>query len=455
MLHKRIESFIKEPKKSLLKLSLPIVIGMFVQVMYNIVDTAFVGRLGAESIAALTFSFPVFFILIGLNAGLGIGMSSRISRFLGEGKKEDAENTAMHGIILSIIFSIVLTITGMIFIKPLFSMFGATETVLHLSISYMSILFYGMIFMFLSFIISSIFSAQGDTKTPTKIQIFGLVTNIILDPIFIYTFNLGVKGAAIATVISIFLSLMLSVYYLKKDSKLIIHPRSFKYSSKLLKEIMFIGIPASLIMLMMSLYVMIINRLMAYFGTDYVASFGLVSRLDSVAIMPIVALSMAIMVLVGMFYGAKRIDLVKEIVKYGTKIGIMFTLVIALLFFIFPSLSIRIFTADTNLILMGIPYLKLDILTFPFIVVTMIISRAMQGMGNGMPGFVVNLIRSLIIAVPLSYLFVFVLGYGYLSVAVAALIGNIAAAIVSIIWFLYEIGKAEEKRTRTKYNKLI
>ena len=130
MLHKRIESFIKEPKKALLKLSLPIVIGMFVQVMYNIVDTAFVGRLGAESIAALTFSFPVFFILIGLNAGLGIGMSSRISRFLGEGKKEDAENTAMHGIILSIIFSIVLTITGMIFIKPLFSMFGATETVL-------------------------------------------------------------------------------------------------------------------------------------------------------------------------------------------------------------------------------------------------------------------------------------------------------------------------------------
>lgn len=331
----------------------------------------------------------------------------------------------------------------MIFIKPLFSLFGATETVLHLSISYMSILFYGMTFMFLSFIISSIFSAQGDTKTPMKIQIFGLVANIILDPIFIYTFKMGVKGAAIATVISIFLSLMLSVYYLKRTSHLIIHPRSFKYSPKLVKEIIFIGIPASLIMLMMSLYVMIINRLMAYFGTDYVASFGLVSRLDSVAIMPIVALSMAIMILVGMFYGAKRIDLVKEIVIYGTKIGILFTMGIAVLFFVIPSLFIRIFTAETNLIFLGVPYLKLDLLTFPFIVVTMIISRAMQGMGNGMPGFIVNLIRSLIIAVPLSYLFVFVLGHGYLSVAVAALIGNIVAAIVSIVWFLYEIRKAD------------
>ena len=170
MLHKRINKFIKNPKKALFTLAAPTIIAMLVQTMYNIVDTAFVGRLGADSIAALTFSFPLFFILIALNSGVAVGMGSRISRFLGAKQHKAAENAAIHGLFISICLAALIFIIGTMSLKPLFNIFGATETVAGLAISYMSIILIGVFFMLPSFAMHNIFTAQGDTKTPMKIQ---------------------------------------------------------------------------------------------------------------------------------------------------------------------------------------------------------------------------------------------------------------------------------------------
>ena len=197
----RVDEFIADPKKALYKLAWPMLIAMLVQTLYNVVDTAFVGRLGADSIAALTFSFPLFFILIGLNSGIAVGMSSRISRFMGEKNKKGAENTAMHGILLGIFFFTISVVLGLIFIRPMFNLFGATPAVIELAVSYFSIVLMGSVFMFTAYIMNNIFVSQGDTKTPMKVQVFTLLLNIILDPIFIYVLGYGVKGAAIATVI--------------------------------------------------------------------------------------------------------------------------------------------------------------------------------------------------------------------------------------------------------------
>jgi putative MATE family efflux protein len=430
----RVDEFIENPKRALFVLAAPIAIAMFVQAMYNIVDTAWVGRLGAESIAALTFAFPIFFILIGLNSGLGVGINSIISRQLGAKDKEAAENSAVHGLIMSEVFGGIVFLAGILTLKPLFSLFGATPAVLKLSVGYMSIIMLGIFFMFPAYAMNSIFSAQGDTKTPMKIQVSALIFNAVLDPIFIYPLGLGVAGAALATLCAFAFSLLLYVYYVQKKSYLKIRFRCFKFSFSLCREICRVGAPASLMMLIMSIYVMFLNRFMAHFGTDYVASFGLATRLESFATIPIVALSISLLTLVGMFFGARKFEIMKTVSWHGIKIGVAFTSALGLIFFIFPTLFLRIFTPQPVLLMVGSAYLRIDVFTFPLMTVSTVISRVLQGLGFGLPGLVINLIRIFIVAVPLAYIFVFILGYGFLSIAWAMVLGGVASNVTAFIW---------------------
>ena len=432
--NQRVKEFIKNPKKALWTLTWPILIGMLVQTLYNVVDTAFVGRLGSESIAALTFAFPIFFIFIAINSGLGAGMSSRISRFLGEHNKKQAENTAVHGLILSLIFALIIFTLGMIFMEPLLILFGAKENVLELSKSYLSIIFFGIFFMLPVWIFHSIFTSQGDSKTAARIQIMALIINIILDPIFIYVLGYGVKGAAIATVIAFFIGLILAIYYLKKKSILDIRLKNFKFSSKILKDILFVGMPATFMMLMMSLSVIFTNRFMISYSVEHVASFGIAFRLESLAIMPLVALSLAILPLIGMFYGSKKYDLLKEITFYGIKIGAVVSLILGVVLFLFSPIFLRIFTSDSLLIGLGTGYIRVIVFTYPFVAISLISSRVLQGIGKGLPGFIVNLFRGFLIYAPLAYLFVFVFEKDYLFVPFSMITSSLIAAFIAIIW---------------------
>ncbi|MBU1164382.1 MATE family efflux transporter [Patescibacteria group bacterium] len=440
-MQKRIEQFIANPKKALWKLSLPIIIGMLVQVLYNIVDTAFVGRLGAEAIAALTFSWPLFFVLISLNGGLGAGMNSRLSRYLGEKNIPQAENTATHGMVLSLVVGFIIFVLGMIFLKPLLVVFGASDYVLKYALDYMRIILVAGLFMYPSYIMYYIFAAQGDTKTPMKVQIIALVVNMILDPIFIYFLGLGVKGAAYATMISFLLSLIIYIYLFKKRSHIKINIKTFKFSWRITKEILAVGLPATIMMLLMSVYFIFINRLMASFDVETVAAFGIVARLDSVAVMPVVGLSAALITLVAMFYGAKRYDLLRSIVWYAIRVMIIFSIIIGFIFFVFPQLFLMIFTKDKNLINLGSQYLRIQLFTYPFMVIAMIIGRTMQGLGLGLPGLIINSLRMILIAVPLAYVFVLIFNFSYLSIAVASVIAAVIAAIVAIIWIEIKLKK--------------
>ncbi len=430
----KVDEFIDNPKKALIRLAVPIIIAMLVQTAYNIVDTIFVGRLGAEAIAALTFSFPLFFVLISINSGIGTGVSSRISRFLGEKNKKQAENTAMHGLIFSFLTALVVFIIGMTTLEPLFHIFGASEDVMPLGISYMRIILMSIFFMFLGYTINSIFQGQGNTKTPMKIQVTALVTNIILDPIFIYVFNFGVNGAAIATLISFFVSFIIFLIILIRRSDLKINFFSFKFSKEITKDIFFVGMPASITMIIMSVYVIFINWFMAYFGTEYVASFGIVFRLESVAIMPIVAVSFSLVTLAGMFYGAKEYEILKKTCLYGIKLSVFFTVIIGIVFFLFPVFFLAIFTPDKALLEIAAALLRIQVFTYPLMAITMNISRIMQGIGKGIPGLIINLIRVVIVAVPLSYVFVFVAGFSYLSISIAMVISAILASIIAVTW---------------------
>ena len=440
----KVDGFIKDYKRSLFILATPLLTALIVQTMYNIVDTAFVGRLGTDAIAALTFSFPLFFFLVAINSGLGIGTGSRISRLLGAKRKEDAENTAMHGLIASLLLALFLFTTCWVLQDRLFILFGASGNVLKLANSYMLIILFGVFVMFPGYVLNSIFSAQGDTKTPMKVQITGLVLNIILDPIFIYTFGYGVKGAAIATVIALTISLVMGAYYIRKKSYLHIRLSSFKYSYEALKDIIKVGIPASFMMLIISVYIVFLNNVMSSFGTEYVAAFGISWRLESLITLPMVAFSMSSVTLVGMFCGAKRFDLVRKTVSYSLKICIGIALAIGSLFFAAPSLFFRIFTSDASILSIASAYMKINVFTFPLLAINMTACRVTQGLGHGMPAFVIQFIRVFVVAVPLAYAFVFLFGYGFLSVAVAMVIGSLVASIVSLIWLKSKLRSVEK-----------
>jgi len=438
-----LTKFLKNPKRALLRLSAPIVVAMLVQTLYSIVDTAWVGRLGPSAIAALTFTYPIYFIIIAINSGISSGMGSRIARFIGEKKQKAAENTAVHGLIIAIAAAIVFFAVFFPLQKQLFYIFGAEQSVIALAKSYLSIILMGIFIMLPAYVLDEIFVSQGDTKTSMKVQVTGLVTNMVLDPIFIYVFKLGVAGAAIATNISIFLTLILYIYYLRKASLLKVNFKCFKFSFGILKEILSVGSPASFMLLIISGYIIIINHFMSHYGTAYVATFGIVNELESIATMPVLALSIAMLTMVGMFFGARKYRIMKDVSWFGIIVGVSYSSLIGIILFIVPSLFIRIFTNDLSLIAITIPYLRLDILTFPLMAIVMCVTRIMQGMGYGLPSFIITLVRIVGVAVPLGYVFVFVLGYSYLYVPVAMVLAGLAASALSLFWFRLRIRKTE------------
>lgn len=441
MLQKRVNKFIRNPKKALFTLALPTIIGMTVQTLYNVVDTIFVSRLGVEAIAALTFAMPLFFIIIAVSQGLNVGMSAKISQFIGAKNKTAAENVALHGLFISIIIAVIIFGLGTIFLQPLLLLIGAEGYVLGLSMDYLRIILFAGILLFPNFILTGIFSAQGDTKTAMVIQVSSLIFNIILDPVFIYTLGFGVPGAAMATGLAVLFSLLLSVYFIRKKSMLYLKIKSFSFSTWIIKNIFFIGAPASVLMLLFSIYFSVINYFMAHFSNAHVAAVGIAFRIENVAVMPVVGGSIALLTLTGIFYGARRHDLLREIIFYALKVGVTFAALGSLIFFIFPRIFVRIFTADPQLIALASNYLRVNLFILPFLAIATLINRSMQGLGLGYPGLIINLIRVIVTAIPLAYIFVFVFNFSYLTVALADVIGGFIAAVVAVIWITLKLKK--------------
>jgi len=441
MKQNNVDTFIKDPRKALFTLSVPIVLGMTMQALYNVIDTAFVGRISAEAIAGLSFAFPVFFILIAINSGIGVGMGSRISRYMGEKKKKAAENAAMHGLLFSLLASVVLYLAGMLFLEDIFMVLGAEGVVLGHSLDYMSIILGSIFFLFPASVMSWIFTSQGDSKTAMIVTSSALFLNIILDPVFIFVLGMGVGGAALATGASWFCMLVVFVVLLRKRSYLQLRTGSFSFSAVIMKDIVRVGFPASLMMLLMSFSMMFINRFVAALGTDHVATLGIVFRMNGLAFMPVMGFAMGCMTLVGMFYGAGRFDLLKGIIWYAVRIGIAFTSAMSLILFIFPQYFLRIFTPDVGIIGMGVPFVRVIVWELPFAVASVFIARALQGMGFGLPGLIINSVRILLVAVPLIYVFLFVMGYGFLSVAVAFLIGAALSSLIAVVWIIIKLRK--------------
>ena len=434
--HSRLKTFVANPSKSLWTLAIPIIAGMGIQTLYSIVDMIFIGRLSGSAIAAVAFNFPIFFFVMGITFGLGSGVTASIARFIGSEDKVNADNAAEHAILIALLISALLTTVGLLYGKQILIKIGCTAEVLPQAWEYLKVSCYGLSFGVFSGFFRSILAGEGDMKFPMILAGFGTILNIILDPIFIFTLGFGVAGAAWATTISQLIVFVIFVFmlFVKDHAYVKFQLRDFSLSKYILIDIIKVGLPASVSMIVMSAGQLIFNRMLATFSTDAVAAYQVGGRIDMVVFLPIFGIASALTTMVGMYYGANEIDKIRYITKYGISRAFIITSIGSILLYIFAPVIISVFTNEIVIKNIAVDYLRVISLLFPFISIGLTIGRILQGIGLGMPSLIITTIRVIGVAGPLAYYFIYILNKPVEWMWYAMFISGIMATMISVIW---------------------
>jgi putative MATE family efflux protein len=434
-LNGRMEAFLRHPERSLIRLSIPIMIGMGIHILYSIADMIFVGRLGGDAIAAVTFSGSFLFFLFSLSS-VSVGAQSLIARRIGAGDKPGANRAATHALLLGISLGVVFFFLGQPFTEQMLRLVGARDQALTMGTAYMKILFLGAPLLFFNASSRAILTGEGDTKTPVVILTAATGLNIVLDPIFIYLLGWGVPGAAWATLAAMLASFVayFTFLFIRKASYVSFSPRFFRPSWDVLRDILQVGIPASMTMMIMSIGGMCFHRILSIYGSDAVAAYGLGGRVDMVIILPFIGVSTALLSLVGMYYGASRVDLVERIAAYAIKRTLLASVIFGIPVYLFPEVLLRVFTHEPSVIAIGKTYLRYIVFAYPMIAFGMNAGRILQGLGLGLPSLVITSTRVLLVSVPLAYLFTRVLGMSLAGVWVAFLLSGCVSTLISFLW---------------------
>ena len=452
MANKNVELMRGEPEKAVKTLAIPIMISMILTALYNIVDGIWVAGLGPTAIAGIGFVTPIFMVLNGASVGLGNGATSSISRFIGAKNHEMANKSATHALLIFLVASIILTIIFIIIQEPLLRSYGATGQTLNEAIAYATPLFLGLIAFMFSNGCSGILRGEGDMKRAMYVVIASVILNASLDPIFIYIMGFGSAGASLATITSSVISAAIMLYWIliKKDTYVNVDLKNFKFDSKLTKDILKVGIPSALDMLIMATAMSIYLIVISMVGGDYgIATFTSGQRLYLFAIMPLTAIGSAVIAVSGSAFGAKNGEYLSRTHMYGVKFGLALGTVITLILVIFatPLATIFAYTPETAGLVPGIAeYLQI---VCPCLILTGIgipSSFLYQGIGKGLYSLMFTILREILFVVPLIYLFVFVLNLGLVGIWLGLCIGRAIASVLNYAFARYEI-----RRTRAKF----
>ena len=431
-----LQLFIDNPSKSMWNLAIPIMAGMGIQTLYTIIDMIFIGRLGGNAIAAVAFNMPIFFFVMGLSFGLGNGVTASIARFIGADDKVNADNSAEHAVAIAFLISAVLTSVGLIYGKDILILMGCTQEVLPLAWDYLRVSCYGISFGVFSGFFRSILAGEGEMKLPMIVAGLGTVLNTILDPIFIFYLDYGVTGAAWATTISQIIVFCIFIYmlFIKHHTYIRFKLKDFSPSSFIIFDIIKVGIPVSMSMVVMAIGQLVFNRLLVNYSTNAVAAYQIGGRIDMLVFLPIFGIASALTTMVGMFYGANEINKIKFISRYGVRSSLIITSICSALLYIFAPPVISIFTSDPTIQKISIDYLRIISLLFPFISIGLTIGRILQGLGQGMPSLIITTIRVIGVAGPLAYYFTFIQNKPVEWIWYSMFISGIFATIISIVW---------------------
>lgn len=439
-----VKALLGDPKKAIIKLSWPMIVAMIVQTLYSLVDAIWVSGLGADALASVGFVFPLLFMGTALATGLGIGGGSAISRKIGAKDKKGADNAAVHTMILMIILAVLYTVPLFVFSDDIFLAIGAGRTTETAS-QYARIMYSATIISFFAFIANAILRSEGDAKRAMLAMVFGGIINVILDPIFIYSLGLGVPGAAWASVVSMSISALLLFYwlFLKRDTYVSFSFRDFHFEKSIIKDILLVGLPASVMQLSMSIMMFMMNIIVERVGgIDGVAVFSAGWRVATMASMPLLGMATAVVSVTGAAYGARAYEKINTAYLYALKIGIIIETSIAIVTFVFAPVITSAFTqsADTARIADDIiTFLRIICIFYPATAFGMLSSAAFQGVGKGIYSLVATVLRTILLIVPLAWTFAVVFEWGLIGAWWGLVIANIIGGAIAFLWMKFYV----------------
>ena len=428
-----------DPKKAIIKLSVPIMASMILVMIYNIADSIWVAGLGPEALAAIGFITPLFLLLVGLGGGIGAGANSLISRYIGADDSKQANNSALHAILLCIVVSAVFTVVMLLLLPWLLILIGAGDS-LGYALEYGYIIFAALFIFVYSSVASAIFRSEGDMRRATIAIAVTAILNAILDPVFIYVLNFGITGAAWATVFSAALSCLVMSYWIwgKKDLFLDLSPKNFSFDKQIIIDELLVAIPATLETIIFSALSIIINGMLVIVaGTTAVAVYTASMRIVQLAMIPLIGIGTAVITVAGVAYGARNVENLKTTHNYSIKLSFILSIIIAGVMVLFSNQISLLFSYSASSSVMSpqianaLSVLSLFVLAIPH---GMMSSMVFQGVGKGINSLILTLLRSLIFEGILAYLFAFVFGWGLVGIYAGVVLGCFVGGIVGYIW---------------------
>ena len=395
--------------KLMITMSLPIMISMLVQALYNIVDSMFVARLSQDALAAVSLCYPVQTIMIAIACGTGVGFNTLLSRCLGEKNAQKANQVVLHGLMIALVNWMIFVVLGLLLARPFLMLFSGQENVIDMGVIYMQICTTLSFGVFIQITYERILQASGQPVYNMIMQGVGALVNIILDPVFIFGYfgipAMGVAGAALATVLGQVIAMLLGILIVSKRTKSIqIHVRSFHLSSEILKQIYKIGFPAILMQSIMSFMTVFMNQILVPFSLLAVNVFSIYYKLQQFVFMAVLGMTNALVPILAYNYGARSYSRIKEAIRISLGLSIVIMALGTLIFQIFPSLLLSLFDANTAMMDMGIPALRIISLSFIFAGISMVLGSVFQALGHPNTSLWITLLRQLVLLVPLTYL---------------------------------------------------
>ena len=435
--------------KALLAMGIPTMVGMLVNAFYNLVDAYFVGGLGESQMGAISVVYPLGQVVVGLGLLFGNGAASYISRLLGRGDKENADKVASTALYSSVSAGAVIIIFSMVFLHPILKLLGATDSILPYAATYASIYIVSCIFNVFNVTMNNIVTSEGAAKTTMCALLTGAVLNIALDPLFIYVFDLGVAGAAIATAISQVVSTCVYLtYILRKKSVFHFRVKDCTYTKETMSEIFKIGIPTLVFQILTSVSISLINNAAGDYGDSAIAGMGVVTRLISMGSLSVFGFIKGFQPIAGYSYGAKKFDRLREAIKTSILWSTVFCVIFGVILALFPTAIVSQFTkGDAEMIRIGAASLRangISIMLFGFYTVY---SSLFLALGKGREGFILGACRQGICFIPVILLLPIV--WGLNGIMYAQPIADVLSAVITVFMAIPLHKKMNEMQKQT------
>lgn len=436
----------------ILTLALPVMINNLIHTFYNLADTYFVGKLGTTEIAAMQFVWPMIFLMISLGAGLSMAATTLISQYIGSNQKGEAQKIGAQIISFSFVFSLVLGVIGYLLAPAILVAMGLSGDILRCAIAYIRVMFLGSPTMFLMFSYNAIKTGMGDTYSPMVMGGFSVLLNIILDPIFIFTLDMGIGGAAIATVLAQGIFGIYSVFSLfssKNDFKL--NAIDLKFNDEILKKLIKIGLPSSLGQSTEALGFMVLNIFIISFGEVTLTAFAIGNRINGLILMPAMGIGSALAAIVGQNLGAGNIERTKKAVRSSLKLSTLFLVIAGIPLIYFSKEVIQIFTNDPLVIQQGTYYLQLITISIPLMGIFQVFIGTFQGSGHSILSMIMMMSRLWLFRLPLILILKNYTNLAENSVWYSMVFSNLITCIIGYI--MYKAGSWQKSVIKSNLSK--